>query len=168
VIPLHSKIVADGVVSFLERLAGGNVHDKGIISATGTGGTPRNATDIQSDSYFCSANAANETLTYDFKNSRIAVTHYFLRSNGHGVDGCHLRSWVIEVSDDGLKWKEIDRRDNNVCLNGPNRNHTFEIQYVVESRFIRIRSIGVCWDGSHSVYIRAFELFGGLRIRDSV
>jgi hypothetical protein len=172
-IPFSSTVVADGVLSFLGKLYQGNPHDKSIICATGTPYSgqalhqPRNATELQTDSYFCSQNGPNQFLTYDFKNARIAVTHYFLRSNGGGVNDNHLKSWVLEASDDGSTWKEIDRRENATELNGTNSSSAFEVQSIVETRFIRIRTIGLDWGGSQYLYIKAFELFGGLRIRDS-
>jgi hypothetical protein len=95
------------------------------------------------------------------------VTHDFLRSNGEGVNGRHLKSWVLEASDDGSTWKEVDRREDAKEMNGPNCSSIFEVQSVVEARFIRIRTIGPDWSGNQYLYIRAFELFGGLRIRDS-
>jgi hypothetical protein len=177
-IPFHSfssfssTVVADGVLSFLGKICQGNPHDKSIICANGTpydgsaANQPRNATELQTDSFFCSQNAPNQFLTYDFKNARIAVTHYFLRSNGNGVNGHHLKSWVLEVSEDRWTWKEIDRRENATELNGTNSSSVFEVQSIVETRFIRIRTIGPSWSGSQYLHIRAFELFGGLRIRD--
>jgi hypothetical protein len=171
--PFRSDSIVDGLTSFLGRLHQGNAHDKGIISATGTplsGGArhqARNATELDTDSYFCSGNSPNQWLAYDFKDTRVAATHYFLRSNGNEVGINHLRSWVLEASADGTEWKEIDRQENVDCLNGSNRSCVFTIRSVVEARFIRRRSIGPTLNGSHYLYVRAFELFGGLRLRDS-
>jgi hypothetical protein len=94
---------------------------------------------------------------------RIAVTHYFIRSYGDQVDGRHLRSWVIEVSDDGSNWNEIDRQENHDGLNGSNFSEVFEVRSVVEARFVRIRMIGLNYAGNQHLLFRAFEVFGGLR-----
>jgi hypothetical protein len=168
-IPFRSAPIADGLISFLGRISQGNPHDKGVICATGTvynddaRNRARNATDIQTDSYFISQNAENQILCYDFKNMRVAVTHYFLRSHGNQVNDNHLRSWVIEVSEDGSNWTEIDRRVDDNHLNGPNQSFGFEVGSVVETRYVRIRNLGPCWNGERYLYVRAFELFGGLR-----
>jgi hypothetical protein len=152
VIPFRSRAVPDGLISFLGRLCQGNPHDKNIICASGpaysndSGCQARNATDLQTDSYFLSQNAENQNLSYDFKNMRVAVTHYFLRSIGNSVNGSHLRSWVIEVSDDGSNWKEIDRRENDNHLNGLNHSFGFEVGSIVETRSVpsaRILGIGL-------------------------
>jgi hypothetical protein len=75
---------------------------------------------------------------------------------------------VIEVSQDGSNWTEIDGQENEDCLNGPNRSSVFEVRSIVETRFIRIRMIGPNWQGNQHLYFRAFELFGGLRSPDSM
>jgi hypothetical protein len=105
---------------------------------------------------------------YDFKNMRAAVTHYFVRSYSGQVNAHHLRSWVVEASDDGQKWNEIDRREDCDELNGPNRSRVFDVRSIVEARFVRLRQIGLDWAGCQHIIIEAFELFGGLRIRDSM
>jgi hypothetical protein len=99
---------------------------------------------------------------------KIAVTHYFLRSNGDGVNGKHLRSWVIEVSQDGSNWNEIDRQENHDGLKGPNQSYVFEVRSIVETRFIRIRMIDSNWQGNQHLYFRVFEVFGGIRFPDSI
>jgi hypothetical protein len=172
-IPFRSDCDVDGLIRFLGRISRGNPHDKGIISAIGTAYDgqacyqARNVIELETDSIFCSKNAADQWVGYDFKDMRVAVTHYFLRSNGEGVGGEHLRSWVIEGSDDGSEWRELDRRENVDFLNKTNGSYVFAIPSVVESRFIRLRSIGPNWAGNQYLSVRAFELFGGVRLRDS-
>jgi hypothetical protein len=171
--PFRSDCEVDGLMKFLGRLCGGNPHDRGIISATGTPYDgeaccqARNATEVETDSCFFSKNDANQWLSYDFKDMRVAVTHYLLRSHGDGVGGRHVRSWVVEGSDDGNGWRELDRRENVDLLNGANRSHVSVIPSIVESRFIRFRSIGPNWLGDHHLVLRVFEVSGGVRVRDS-
>jgi hypothetical protein len=112
----------NGLISYLGTISGGNPHDKGIICASGStnGNQARNVADLQTDSYFCSTNASGQWLCYDFKDQQVAVTHYILRSNGQAVNGCHLRSWVVEGSSDNVNWSELDCRKDESGLNGPN------------------------------------------------
>jgi hypothetical protein len=172
VIPFRSKPIPEGLIAFLGRVVHGNPHDKGIISINGHPYTaaatyqPRNASDLETDSMFHSVSADNQCLTYDFKSMRVAVTHYFLRSAHYDENTYHLRSWVIEVSDDEKQWKEIDRRENQDCLNGPNRVCAFEVPLIVDARFVRIRQTGTNGSGYRYLIVRAFELFGGLSIHD--
>jgi hypothetical protein len=173
VIPFRSKCLSDGIIGFLGRMIQGNPHDKGIISITGTPYNtesryqPRNVVDLLTDSYFHSSGEPKQTLTYDINNMKIAVTHNLLRSFHGGINSNHPRSWVIEISVDGSKWNEIDRRDNYEGLNGPHRSQVFEVQSIGEARFVRIQQTGNTWADSNYVILCGVELFGGLRMNDS-
>jgi hypothetical protein len=159
-----------GLIWYLAKVCGGNPHDKSIICATGSttgGGNARNVADLQTASHFCSSDAADQWLCYDFKDQRVAVTHYILRSNGNGPNWYHLRSWVVEGSSDNSNWLELDCRKDDSHLNGENAVWSFEVRNVVECQFIRIRPTGPTWHGDHYLYIRAFDVFGGLRVPDS-
>jgi hypothetical protein len=130
--------------------------------------------DLSADSYFCSSsNSPNQSIGYDFKdNQSISPTHYTLRSvTGWSVNNHHPKSWVIKVTNDrGSSWTTIDRRDNNMDLNGPGIIQTFRFSTPpnCEFRYIRMRLIGSTHSGSHILGICAFELFGQLRIRESI
>jgi hypothetical protein len=168
--PFQEKAKFEGLIAFLTARSGGNPHDKGVIAVTSTNGSGnegKNAVDLRSDLPFCSANQPNQWLCYDFKDLRVGVTHYTVRSNGCNKGSDHLQSWVVEGSEDNSKWTELDRRENDDRLNGPNSICSFDVRTVVESRFIQIRSIGSNWAGNQYVYFKAFEVFGGLRVPKS-
>jgi hypothetical protein len=134
----------EGLVPFLGKAAGGNPAEKGLISATGSSTYSAPATavaDLGSDTHFCSNGAQNQWLCYDFKDLRVSVTHYLIRS----CDGWYLRSWVIEGSEDGSAWTGPDRREIDRRLNGWRYMDSFDVRNVIESRFIRIRAIGPTW-----------------------
>lgn len=62
-------------------------------------------------------------ICFDFKEHRIIPKKYYIRS------GCttssHLKSWVIEVSNDGQCWYIADEREECPYLNGISSHHTF-------------------------------------------
>jgi RNA-binding protein YhbY len=69
----NSSSSLDGIVSYLPRQHGGNVHDRGgntIISSSLYSDNPsyaaKNAADLTADSTFISKNALNKWLCYDF------------------------------------------------------------------------------------------------------
>jgi hypothetical protein len=167
VCPFRNRPVFEGLICHLGKCCGGNPHEKGIICATGTpydGSScyqPPNVADLQTDSFFHSKNETGQWLCYDFKAMRVAVTHYILRSHNYQVNGYHLRSWVLEGSEDGSKWTEIDGRDNDSSLNGPKAIGTFEVRTVIESR-----TIIISWNSPGSwTYLRpqSLELFRSFR-----
>jgi hypothetical protein len=166
-----SKYAFDGLISFLTKVAQGNPHDKGLITAIGD--TPfdtsipyeaRNAVDLDTISFFHSRNAKDQSLCYDFKDMSVVLTHYTLKSHDYPVNGDHLKSWVIEVSGDNNQWTVVDYQKNNGRLNGPCAVADFEIECPVEARYVRIRQMDLNWHRTLYMVIRAFEVFGALRV----
>jgi hypothetical protein len=172
--PFAEKPVFEGLICFLRECCGGNPVDKGIMCATGNTYSsssvvqPKNAVDFDTDSRFYSQGETNQWLCYDFTNMRIAPTHYIVRSNGNPTGNNHLRSWVIEGSEDQVQWVELDQRNNDGGLNGPKSICSYEVRTVMECRFIRLRATGPNWYGNNHVNLEAFEVFGGLRVPNSV
>ena len=84
--------------------------------------------------------------------------------------GPHLKSWVIEVSNDGSSWTEIDRRENNNDLNDEYATANFKISKVPSEsfRFFRLRQTGMnhygLIDGCdfYVVTLSSLEIFGTL------
>ena len=161
----------DGIIAHLTRECGGNVHDKGIVNATSNSASrssqPRNLVDFGTDSVYESKNEKNTWVCYEFKNRRVIPTSYSVRSYYNGSPGWHhLKSWVIEVSNDGTEnsWLEIDRRDNNGDLNAANVTRNFKISNVPREsfKFIRLRQTGVNHNGCDYLIFHALEIFGTL------
>ena len=77
------------------------------------------------------------------KNYPIKLNEYSLQSNSNGTDNHHLKSWIIEGSNDdqpNKDWEEIERRINNNDLNGSYNVKYFEISKNSKSfRYIDIR-----------------------------
>jgi hypothetical protein len=171
-IPFRSSEHAfDGLIALLTKVAQGNPHDKGLITATGETPfdnglpyEPRNAVDLDTISFFHSKNEKDQSLCYDFKNMSVVLTHYTLKSHSYEVNGDHLKSWVIEVSMNNKEWTVVDFRKNQQGLNGRERVASVEIECPVEARYVRIRQIGLNWHQMRYMVIRAFEVFGALKI----
>jgi hypothetical protein len=159
-----------GIIAHLTAQCGGNVDEKGVVHvfADHAYGRPpaypaRNVADLYADSYFYSKNEPNQSITYDFKGMRVVPTDYTIRSNySGGVNDCNLKSWAIEVSEDGEGWVEIDRRENNYDLNSKNVVKSFKAEKPAEGRFVRLRQTGENHRGDHLLIFSAFEIFGTL------
>jgi hypothetical protein len=172
-VPAVSSLL-DGVISYLTTRHSGNVHDRGIVNVFAERvydgqacNAARNVVDLRTNSYFCSANESNQSVGYDFREMmRIIPTHYSLRSNADGANGSHLRSWVVEVSNDGKGWEVVDGRTDCSDLNNKFAVQCFAVQTAPKSevRYIRLRQIGVNWAKSHHLCICGLEVFGQLRI----
>ena len=90
---------------------------------------------------------------------RVVPTSYSVWSYGCGPGCNHLKSWVVEVSNDGSSWTEIDRRDNNV--NDKYATANFKISRVPSEsyRFFRLRQTGENHAGDY--FVIEFNHFAG-------
>jgi hypothetical protein len=181
--------VPDGLIAHLTRECGGNVHDCKVVDVTcgsfekeTLGANPhsgayenrptcvaKNAADLETDSRFLSAyrkreedipHTRNNWVCYDFKERRIAPTHYTIRT--YSVGPGHLKSWLIEISLDGKSWREVAREENNEQLKGKWFTATFAVSGAGECRFIRLVNIGRNHFRDDSLLISAWEIFGSL------
>lgn len=106
------------------------------------------------DSWFC----------YDFKERKVKLTHYSLRS--HGFDGKtnhRVQTWVIEGSNNNEDFIAIDKRENEDSLVDVSASNTFKINQNSTNdfyRYIRIRQTNVNSDNNHYLVFSVIEFFG--------
>ena len=100
-----------GVIAYLTRECGGNVHDRGIVNVTASSASdyyhPKNAVDLGTNSIYYSNNEMGTWICYDFKERRVIPKSYSVRSCGSGPGGYHLKSWVIEVQTTGPRGRKL-------------------------------------------------------------
>jgi archaellum component FlaC len=162
--PLKEDKSFDGIISYLTRKHGGNVHDKGIVTVTSKSTwdddslwAPRNAADLTSRSCFQSKNEPGQWICWNFHKMRVRPTHYSINS---GL----LKAWVVEGSMDGDgwfiagTWIEIDRQTDN----NNSRFASFTVSDPCECRFIRLTQTEKNHNMDDYMYIYAFEVFGTL------
>jgi hypothetical protein len=99
----------------------------------------------------------------DFKDRRIVPTHSVIRSHGDSLLGdFHLKSWLVETSADGESCRDVSREEDNEQLNGVWFSGTIAVAGGGECRFIQLVNIGRNHCGRDSLWISAWEVFGGL------
>jgi E3 ubiquitin-protein ligase HECTD1 len=116
------------------------------------------------ESFIQTPNVANSWIQIDFRNYRLIPTHYSVR-NRIDHDSCHLRNWVVEGSEDGTRWIELDRHENDCVLRGVGGVHTFSISHSSQFpmiRMIRLRQTGVDSSGYDHLILKSIEFFGQL------
>ena len=162
----------DGILAYLTLEFGGNVHNKGIVDVAAssvyynsTRYRPENAADPVCQ--YISNDEKDSWICYDFKDRRVVPTSYSVRSCGAGPAGPHLKSWVIEVSNDGSSWTEIDRRDNDKDLNDESATANFKISKVLKRsfRFFRLKQTGKNHAGNYVATLTSLEMFGTLIVQ---
>ena len=172
ILPYNESKPLEGIIAHLTRECGGNVHDKNVVNVTAScvfkddNSYQRRVVELGTDSFLCSNDAKDTWVCYDFKDRRIIPTSYSVRSWRDGPGGEHLKSWIIEVSNDGTEnsWIEIDRRENNSDLNAKYVTANFKISQVPRQRFrfIRLKQTGLNHKGNYYVNISSLEIFGTL------
>ena len=160
----------DGIIAYLTRECGGNVHEKEIVEVTASSvdsldRKPENVVDLTTSSDFCSKGEENSWVCYNFKQRRVAVTSYSIRSFDAGRGSGHPRSWVLQVSNDGEVWNTIDSSENNSDLNGNLVTCHFPVttQPGGDFRFVRLLQTGPNHYPGHRLVISGLELFGSIR-----
>jgi predicted nucleic acid-binding Zn-ribbon protein len=177
--PISEESPLRGIIAYLTKEYGGNVHDQEIVKVLSSGAytdqpetSAKVVADLKAKSCFISKfhkrdddipDTANNWICYDFKNRRVIPTGYAIRSMYNGyVNGPNLKSWSVEVSLDGREWTEIDRRESNADLNAKNVTHTFSVLRHETGRFVRLVNIGRNHFNSDMLCISSFEIFGSL------
>jgi hypothetical protein len=161
-LPLQAANSVDGIISYLTRKHGGNVHDKGVITLASKSAQPNNpghavwnAADLTTEMRFFSKDDPGQWVYWDFHEKRVRPTHYTIRAPG-------LRSWVIEGSLDGVHWTEIDKKTDNSDLKEDPHTASFVVSRSDEFRVIRLIQTGKNQDQGDRLVLVAFELFGAL------
>ena len=161
-----------GIMRYLTNKTGGNIHDNGTVEITSNSIRyhPKNSVDYENNNFYSSMN--DSTLAYvcfDFKDNRIQLSNYSIESYSKSSNCEHLRSWVVEVSNDGEKFEEVDCHSDDQTLNGSNKIGIFNVSKGNDKfyRFIRLRQTNYSWYGypncnNHQYYIQFIEFFGKL------
>lgn len=160
----------EGIIQFLKKKNQNNLNKvleitSSSIYSNNIALSPQNV--IKYDdlkSCFESENENDSWICFDFKDKRIKFTNYTVSTNDWEKGQGHLRSWVVEVSNDENKkdWKIVDKQENCDLLNGKRCVHTFSIQNSEIFRYIRLRQIGPSWSGNSYLNINSIEFYGTL------
>ena len=111
-------------------------------------------------SYLGTSNKPNSWVCFEFVKRRIIPTHYTIRSIYYS--SYHLRSWIVEGSEDGREWEKLDEQKDCSLLNGANIVHTFPVSNNEEHefKFIRISTSGKNWGNTDALYMSRIEFYG--------
>jgi hypothetical protein len=132
--PFRPSSPLDGIISHLTAKFGGNIHDRGVVRTTenrvlkdNSSHAAKNVVDLGTDSHFLSVSDAKDSRCFDFTKMAFKPTPCSIRTNCNGLNGNHLKSWVLEGSKDGNLWIEIDRQDGCGDLNSRFAVVTFQL-----------------------------------------
>ena len=146
----------NGVIAHLTREYGGNVNNTGVAAVIMSSfDQDSNVVADLGTHQSARLRGENSWICYNFKERCVIPTSYSVMSGAYD----HLKSWVVEVSNDGRSWTEIDRRDNDNDLNGRHATANFKISKVPSEsfRFFRLRQTD-----KGTVEVAALEIFGNV------
>jgi hypothetical protein len=152
-IPITTAKSLDGIIAYLTKEHGGNVHEKGIVNVTSKSvdsGSPKMVAD-QTNLYFRSEDEPGQWLCWDFRQMRVRPTYYTI----HAIN---LKSWVVEGSMDGTSWAEIDRQTDLRDFG----KMSFVVTKPAEFRYVRLTQTGESSWQSDRLVVYAVEFFGTL------
>jgi hypothetical protein len=157
----------DGIISYLTRECGGNVHSCGLVSISASS-TVRNqchqVVDYDWVDYWYSASEQNSWIQFDFKTRKISVTNYTIKTGGDS--SVYLLQWALAGSNDEVNWTTLDERntsDLKAC--GIAKSYACDsAESSAESfRFIRLTQTGPNSSGyAYHLQLRNLEFFGDI------
>jgi hypothetical protein len=163
----------EGIFAFLKEESGGNCLKNNTIAATASKTCCGelhylfDKSDYGQSAYWHHGNVLNGHFEIDFKDRRLAMTHYAIHNNLHSVSEHHfLKTWTVEGSNGGKEWTVIDKRTNEESLHGKDKVEALfacngDTQH--EFRFIRLYQRGPSHDPrSYQFLLSQFEVFGTL------
>lgn len=110
-------------MKFLSDKTGWNIHDNGTIEITSNSifdddndYHPKHLANYGSNDYYKSKGDKLSNICFDFKDIKILLNGYSIKSGSNGSNSYHLRIWVIEVSNDAKKWEIVDSHLNELSL----------------------------------------------------
>lgn len=158
----------DGIFRYL-KTNGNIINEVSITSSSNNGYDHYNMLDLDNiTSFFQTNDTPNSWICFEFKNHQIIPQSYIIRTI-NGENNYHLKSWVVEGSNDKSNWIKIDEHKNDNSLKGQSRVHLFNITKNSNEqlfKYIRILQTGPNWfnnnDRSNILLIGSIEFYGRL------
>jgi hypothetical protein len=173
-VPWKDTEIGNGIIACLVGknswgwLSTARLHDDGIVKLTSRSYSgshhPKNVVVFTDDLYFESESNPGQWICWDFIKMRVKVAHY-------NIKAAWLKSWVVESSEDGETWIEIDRHTDNANLAArswvpgwgpPWKIASFTVANPVRGRFVRLMQLAANHRGNDVLAIQAVEFFGTL------
>jgi hypothetical protein len=154
----------DGIAAYLRKESGQNPVSIGAIDIDCLSGNPyaEKLFDPNWKCYWSTKDAPGQWIMFRFPKYMVYLTDYTLKSPYSKSGWNHLKSWIVEGSNDGENWSEIDRHEENNDLNGKGKVMTWRVQNPMRARMIRLRQIGKNHKGTDDIQLAGIEFFGQL------
>lgn len=161
----YENLESVGILEKLGKEAKGNVHEKGVVEITASStdhGLCFKVGDRDWDDFWFSGNKPDQWICFDFKNRRVRVTDYRIKTHKFSSYSCHLKEWKLQGSDNQSEWVDLDTRDTDSL------NESRKVEHFVCSgkggsfRFIRLLSTGPNHRGDYLMALTNIDFFGSI------
>ena len=158
--PMH------GVLWVLSQKCGGNVHEKGIVNITSSTTDYNQPYDVANEDwndYWYSKEESYPWLCVDFKDMSFKPTNYTLRTFNCGPGYSHIKTWVLEGSNDGNNWTLLDSQTNCNLMNNKRATIVFNCNSDTSYHKLRIKMTGRNHHNGTYMCLSGIDFFGTLK-----
>ena len=162
----YEGMTLNGILSKLSKFGQINLNESGIIQAYSSSVyknfpnlVPGNVLNTSQSEYFMSNDAENSWIAFDFKKIRVEISYYELQTYGNSANS-HLKSWVLEVSNDEKNWHIVDTRNDIDTLNAEWGKGIFKCSEREFGRYVRLRQTGPNHRNSNCLLLCSIEFYG--------
>ena len=164
----YAPFQSDHILEYLQEKCGGNIHLNGEVRITCSSiydsdeeeWGPQNIIEDRKD--FRTSDCDDSWIMLDFKTKKVKIDSYTLKTYGDETDSGHLKSWILEVSHDGLFFEPIDKHENCKFLNGSYNTKVFEVKKNEPHQYVRLRQTGRNFEGGYNLNLHSIEFSGTL------
>lgn len=139
----------NGIIEFIRKSSTAGIQSEISVTASSTDFEyrPENVIEYVDSLFESTPHDKNPWLCIEFKKRRVILKSYTIKSGWWEKNNWHLKSWVIEGSNDKSTWEILDDQRDCNYLNGSHFIHNFQIQRQTgkEFRYLRIRKTGPNW-----------------------
>jgi hypothetical protein len=136
-----------------------------ITASSGSYATMR-LTNPSNTDYYLSSDAPftpnTPSISVNFRNAKLRMTAYTFRTLNYDAGNYHIKSWVVEGSNDSSYWVLLDKHTNCQVMNSRSKIATFAVKRAEPFKYIRIRMTGENFWRTRQLCLSSFELFGNL------
>lgn len=160
--------VFDGIIKYIIDQTNNNIINRMNITASSVSPPNRQPINVtlyeDQSNFFQTDYLKNSWICFDFKENKVNLTNYQIKSFPYGQNNNHPKTWVIEGSNDNTNWIILDEQKNCPYLNGCNVTHLFSVTNSRNDsfRYLRMRLTASNWNNCHCLRIDSFEIYGNL------
>lgn len=169
-IPYQKNQEFKGIINYIRNEAKGYFPELVKVNSSSINGgkdifSPLNSLLYEKDSNSFATNDINDSwIKFDFTKLKIILKNYTIKSYPFTKNDTHLKSWIIEGSNNNINWQILDEQKNSDVLNGKSYVHTFSVKNEKDKAFkyLRLKMTGLNHSNNNVLCFNSIEFYGGI------